>query len=245
MDNGLRFCMSWLLPVFIAFSLISGKRIHYLLPLIPGMALSIARAVDGLETLEWGKAHRLLAVCIGLIAGVLISLPLLNDYWQWREGLSALSPLWGVLLALCAAALWLGKANTPIESAFYICAGALMMALVLATAFFETRGARYDVTEPARKIAGLLAQNKEVVYLGKYHGQYNFSGRLEHGLISAENAMAWARAHPEGFIVMIFKDKKRLPDELFFYQHPFRNKVMALVPAKSLLENENRLSMFR
>lgn len=242
LDNGLRFCISWLVPLFIAFSLISGKRLHYLLPLIPCVALCIARAVDGLETFAWEKAHRLFAACVGLIAGVLIAVPLLNDYWQWREELSALSTLWGILLALCAVTLWSAKASTPVESAFNICAGALVTALVLATGFFDIRGMRYDVTESAKVIAGLLAHNKEVVYLGKYHGQYNFAGRLEQGLARIDNAPEWARTHPEGYIVMVFRDKKGLSDKLFFFRHLFRNRVMALVSAKTLLENERMLS---
>ena len=45
-DSGIRFCLAWAIPVFIAFSLVSGKRIHYLLPLVPALALIVARAVD-------------------------------------------------------------------------------------------------------------------------------------------------------------------------------------------------------
>ena len=245
LDNGLRFCLSWLLPVFIAFSLISGKRMHYLLPLMPGLALCLARAVDGIETFEWEKAHRLFVAFVAFVACGLIILPSLNDYWQWSPELSNLSPLWGVLLGLSAAALWLDKASTPAQSAFNICAGALALVIVLATGFFEIRGARYDVTEPARKIAGLLAENREVVYFRKYHGQYNFSGRLPRGLKVTDNPIAWAQTHPEGFVAVVFKDNKELPGQWFFYRHPFRNRTMALVSAKRLLENQTMLSVFR
>lgn len=245
LDHGLRFCLCWLLPVFVAFSLISGKRIHYLLPLIPGVALCIARAVDGIETFEWGRAHRFFVAGMGLIGIVLLWLPYLNDYWQWRAELSELSPTWGASLAICAAALWLTKVTKPVESAFILCAGAVAMALVLASGFFAIRGMRYDTTEPGRKIAELLAQQKQVVHLGKYHGQYNFAGRLKQGLTRVDDAVAWARKHPEGYLVMVFKDKKDLPDELFYYRHAFRNRTMALVPASSLLENENMLSILR
>ncbi|MGR9114667.1 MAG: ArnT family glycosyltransferase [Gammaproteobacteria bacterium] len=244
LDHGVRFCMSWMLPVFIAFSLISGKRIHYLLPLIPGAALCIARAVDDIETFGWDKAHRFFSVCIGVVGLVLFLLPWLNDYGQWRQELSALSPLWGGLLMLFAVGLWRVKARTQEASAFNMCAGALTLALVLAAGFFDLRGARYDVTEPATVIAGLLAQNKDVVYLRKYHGQYNFSGRLKQGLVRVDNAVEWARAHQGGYIVMVFKDKE-LPNDLFFYRHPFRNRVMALVPAKNILENEHLFAGFR
>lgn len=173
LDLGLRFCLSWLVPVFIAFSLISGKRLHYLLPLLPGVALMIARGVDAVGNFAWGKGQRVFAAAIGIISIILIGLPYLNDDWQ---ELSKLSPFWGGTLALGAVALWFGKANTSVESAFNMCAGAVVLSLVLATGFFSLRGARYDTTAPGRKIAALLAQNKAVVFVREYHGQYNFSG---------------------------------------------------------------------
>jgi hypothetical protein len=37
-----RFVLLWVVPVFIAFSLISGKQPHYLVPLLPGVLLMIA-----------------------------------------------------------------------------------------------------------------------------------------------------------------------------------------------------------
>lgn len=37
-----RFLLIWMLPVFIAFSLISGKQPHYLVPLLPGVLILIA-----------------------------------------------------------------------------------------------------------------------------------------------------------------------------------------------------------
>ncbi len=44
-DNGVRFCLIWFLVVFVAFSLISGKQPHYLLPIVPAFALLIAYLV--------------------------------------------------------------------------------------------------------------------------------------------------------------------------------------------------------
>ena len=41
-----RFLLSWLVPAFIIFSLISGKQMHYILPLVPGAAILAAYALD-------------------------------------------------------------------------------------------------------------------------------------------------------------------------------------------------------
>lgn len=38
-DHGIRFILCWIIPVFISFSFISGKQPHYLVPIIPGIAI--------------------------------------------------------------------------------------------------------------------------------------------------------------------------------------------------------------
>ncbi|MDP3123130.1 MAG: glycosyltransferase family 39 protein, partial [Thiobacillus sp.] len=45
LDRGTRFCLAWMLPVFIALMFISGKQPHYLLPLFPAFALLAARVL--------------------------------------------------------------------------------------------------------------------------------------------------------------------------------------------------------
>lgn len=44
-DTGIRLCLAWSLSVFLAFCLISGKQMHYLLPIFPAFALMVARTL--------------------------------------------------------------------------------------------------------------------------------------------------------------------------------------------------------
>lgn len=44
-DGGLRFCAVWAVGAFVAFTLVSGKQVHYLLPELPAFALVVARVV--------------------------------------------------------------------------------------------------------------------------------------------------------------------------------------------------------
>ena len=41
-DAGLRFLLIWIVPTFVAFSLIGGKQPHYMVPLLPGVAILTA-----------------------------------------------------------------------------------------------------------------------------------------------------------------------------------------------------------
>lgn len=47
-NQGIRFLVTWLVPTFIAFSLIGGKQPHYMVPLLPGFAMLIAWMLSAL-----------------------------------------------------------------------------------------------------------------------------------------------------------------------------------------------------
>ena len=48
-DAGLRLCLLWMVSTFLFMSLVSGKQLKYLLPLLPAFALLLARVISGLE----------------------------------------------------------------------------------------------------------------------------------------------------------------------------------------------------
>ena len=71
LDRGGRFCLAWLLPVLLAFSLISGKQPHYLIPLFPAFALLAARAVADEQRVKGLWLPALAAAAIGAVLLVL------------------------------------------------------------------------------------------------------------------------------------------------------------------------------
>lgn len=81
-DEGLKFALWWCLPVFVALSLISGKQPHYLVPLMPVLALLAARAVGPDPRLD--GVRRLATVVTGLsllvATAVALFLPVVRGY---------------------------------------------------------------------------------------------------------------------------------------------------------------------
>lgn len=62
----------------------------------------------------------------------------------------------------------------------------------------------YDVTPMSRRIATLQQANIAVGNVGRYHGQFNFAGRLEKPVIVIDSEMAWRRflaENPQGYVV--------------------------------------------
>ncbi|MCB1556035.1 MAG: glycosyltransferase family 39 protein [Alphaproteobacteria bacterium] len=62
---GVRFIACWVIPVFIAFSLISGKQPHYMLPLLPGILLFFAARITT-------PVARLRIVASGMVAALIL-----------------------------------------------------------------------------------------------------------------------------------------------------------------------------
>jgi 4-amino-4-deoxy-L-arabinose transferase-like glycosyltransferase len=248
-DAGIRFCLAWFMPVFIAFSLVSGKRIHYLLPLMPVLALLLARAADEVTDPDcWKRAHIIAVVFFCLLGVILALLPWLNDYYHWRSELSSFSPVWGSLLLIISVASGVARDNTAQDSVLSVCIISVTALIVISCGFFEIKTDRYDTKEPARKIAALMDENRDISYYGgKYYGQYHFMGRLKRSiavLSNPDDLYNWAGHHKTGYIIVTYKDSEPLPESIIAYHYPFKGQNIGLLSSRILLENPGLRSVF-
>lgn len=239
-DIGIRFCLAWVMPVFIAFSLVSGKRIHYLLPLVPALALIMARTIDEItEPERWERAHLIIMTTFGVLGTVLMVLPRLNDVYHWRDELSLVSPVWGGLLLVTAVVFGLNRAKDAQGSAFYICAASVIALITISGGFFAVKGERYDTKATAQAIGALMDENRAIAFYGsKYHGQYHFTGRLKAQItvIPDFSALsAWAESHQAGYIIVAYSEAEALPLSLSRYHFPFKGQHIGLLPCPTLL----------
>lgn len=199
LDVGLRFCLAWLLPVLLAFSLISGKQVHYLVPLMPAVALLAARLLTRAPGGGFGSVA-LLALALG---AALFWLSLNPDRFALPSGIGVL-PHWpGLALAMGALVLWgLGRRNDrrlPLM--------AILGALTVAMLEFQAAGyfwTRYDIRPIAAEIRRLQDRGIPLANRGMYHAQYQFAGRLTKPIdqIQPESALQdWFTRHPQGVVI--------------------------------------------
>ncbi|HEV2852838.1 MAG TPA: glycosyltransferase family 39 protein [Thermoanaerobaculia bacterium] len=234
-DPGVRFGLAWTVPAFAAFSAISGKQPHYLLPLLPGLALLAARLLD--ETApattrwpRWTRWHAALPTAFLLLVSVaLAAAPLLAPRPGWPLWVARVSPVAGVLLGLAAAAglaafhrIFPGRPAAP-----------TLFSLALVSALHAGGSAAihqaYDIGPAARYLASAERQGRPVAWAGEYHGQLHFLGRLRRPFeqIPSGSERLWLSAHPGGEVV---EDLDRLPTagpRPGFVQ-PYRTGVLAV-----------------
>ena len=233
LDRGTRFCIAWMLPVFIAFSFISGKQPHYLVPMFPAFALLAARVLADWTASRVGLPALLAAVLGGaLIVAGSGQIPALQD--QVVE----LPPLWpGVLLMLMALLVWVAgrRGIQPILTLGLLGVATLALVQLAASRSIDPL---YDIKPMAQAIKQVQAQGLPVANAAKYHAQYQFLGRLESPLVELRGAelAPWLAAHPEGYVVVYLKDTQKLATITARHKQAYRGGAVVLVETKTAAE---------
>lgn len=208
-EGGVRFCLAWFVPVFVAFSFISGKQPHYLLPIIPAFALLVARGWDDISEVTW--LDKLIPALVAIAIGaVLIYLPTYHQHHYLAPWVLNIPALAGLVLALGGLLLMIVGVNNQHKYAQRLTLLGLLAIATLYLGVIRVAGAAYDVTKISQYLKGLQDQNIPLSNVGKYHGQFNFLGRMVKSpdQVSEGELEAWFAANPNGRVVMYF-DKTR------------------------------------
>ena len=210
------FAAAWFLPAFVAFCFSSSKQMHYLLPVLPGLALYLGIVLGS----PGGHLRNRWFAALILVAGfALAAVPYLAAHagdiaWLARlvkagtltesslRVIAGIWPLWG-LLAI-ALGIWLlrRRDGNPVELTLASTAVAMIGMLTLA----QGVGPYVDVTAAAMRIKDFQTRGQPIAHLAWHHGLFEFPGRLTQPLEKVDYAdlRAWCEAHPDGEIVSFY-----------------------------------------
>lgn len=238
-NGGVRILLIWSGASFLIFSAISGKQPHYLLPIFPALALFAAYLLSPkdapLQTPSRG--HRVPVMTLGILGLILLTGlvaaeqigPLLGKpVPDWAD---AAEPLWLVpiiLLAFISAAFKTSGTEAEVRLITSLTAGLIVMLhLTAAPAFAKA----YDLEPAAQRIKAWQDQGRKVAYVGKYHGEFQFLGRLTQPVVSLETmeeGRVWAQANPAGVVVATLGRSEIPSSPLPIVQQPYRGKVLVM-----------------
>ncbi|KAA0069807.1 glycosyltransferase family 39 protein [Rhodanobacter sp. T12-5] len=245
LDPGLRFALCWLIPSFIVFSLISGKQPYYLFPEAGGIVLLMSGAIAVLRERRPALAENPwfgtwpLGVG-GIVFGLLLfALPTLvagnHLHGEWADSAAPYSRYFGGVFLLLGGLLLLRGRGELRRLAF----AGLIGALALNTLFTLTLWPRYDLRPSTRLLGAVERADRSIGYLGSYDGQFHFEGRLTHPvseLFGDQAVQDFARAHPDGVIV-VHPEKLDANDLRYaLLVQPFRSSWLVIWQATSLAE---------
>jgi len=237
LSPAVRFCLSILAPGFLALSAISGKQIHYLLPLLPAAALLIARASEGSEG-RAGKAglSRALPPMLVLLALLLTIAPMLPLKGGDSEMLAYLPTWLGIGPLVVAIVLFFDtseQTNSMVRTATALQLVLIFLHLALARPLHRL----YDLTAIGDSIQQAQAAGKEVaVFPARVSDQFQFAGRLTVALVpqqTIEDAVSWAEQHPGQGVLFLLGDQ----NYPFFHEQcmvrPYKDAHLALCSAEA------------
>ena len=208
-DRSSRFCASVILPGLLLLSCISGKQIHYTLPLLPVFALVLAKmAVSGKQT---GRFDRLPLVVSFLLAGVACLLITQFSSLARVSGVLHFLPNWLWLIPfLCALPLLHVQTSSPVISAKVMSTSYLLLFMVLHLSIAGPLHAHFQPTEIEEGLRVVQGQARQLaVFPAKLSHQFQFAGHLTAPVLgknSLDELALWADAHPNEFCLFFTRN---------------------------------------
>ncbi len=243
-DRGIRFCITWVVSVFILMSLVSGKQLHYLLPLFPGFALLASRSLSMLS--DWKQPVRQwlsAAILIGT-GSILTALPYLAPLFTHTPWLNSTSPFWGILLLVAGISLLtihIQRLKIAIHSLAWSTA---IICVVINLNIVSQLGPTHDLSRISHQLAIYQQAGIPIAHISKYHGQYQFLGRLLKPLdvIRDDQLTDWVKENPNGKVVVYYSNSSRHFTIAPEYRQLFRGGSMAIWPGKLLVQQSQLLN---
>ncbi len=172
-EHGPRFCAIWIISTLICFSFISGKQPQYLLPIL--CPVSILLAISFKRKAPFSLDSGFLTIFLGLLASLLALAPFLQGYIpEIPDSIRGMSPLYGMILLIIAAFVFALK----IVHGYLAPITSLLILLFILLGPWKALSQDFDLRPAAQAIASLQGEGRQVCYVGKYHGEFTYLGRL-------------------------------------------------------------------
>ncbi len=236
-QKSLRFLIVWLVPAFISFSLISGKQLHYLLPLLPCLGIIMAM---GLKNVTFDSSSRL-NVLPFLVYGILMMIPLIIKFTyslsssEFAFGQDLLTPT-SYLTGLSALAIMTGIFTIGHKKPLaYILSISLSSLILMLSMEFQAKDGffkRYDI----RPVAEVLERNPglTLAFTRNYHGEWGFLARLDRRVrqMKVESKDLYLKYFPNSLIVVRTDDPAEVEAYDIIFSMPYKMQDRYYIIAK-------------
>ncbi len=229
-DAGVHFCLAWFIPVFIAFSFISGKQMHYLLPIFPAFALLAARGLTLTDARRFDNIPVALTAIV--IGALLIWLPHYAQSHRMAHWILAI-PAWAGVAVMLAGAILAAIRPAALQTSVWRMTlfSAFAVVLTVYVALIQTAGPAYDVREMGKRLKAYQDAGIPLAHTDEYPGQYQFVGRMvgEPEIIKKSALADWFKAHPNGKAIVYFDADEKLDSVPLDYRQPYLNEQVVIL----------------
>jgi 4-amino-4-deoxy-L-arabinose transferase-like glycosyltransferase len=205
-----RFCIFWFVPIFVAFSLISGKQLHYLLPIFPAFAIFLTRLFVQENVSDNRLARLIPAGLMIVVACILMAAPYLGikKLPDWALDLPT---YWMVLPMLAGLVILVKDLKGTVAPLLGMMSLMISFVVALHLSLAPYLAESFDLHDMSRKIKTMQDEGYDIGFVGNYHGTFQFLGRLKKPItelatnehpISVED---WVGQHPKSKMITVWK----------------------------------------
>jgi len=207
LDHGIKFLICWAGGSLLTLSLVSGKQIYYLIPMIPACAILLTRlATSAVPGPSQGDLVFIVPGTVGM--GLL---PLVFNHFPELAGgqLSNLvSDAWCIPLVACGLVLLIPrwtKTEWAITSVG-TCAIAFISIVV-----WSISGNVWEGFNLKPLASHIVQAQRLTAWFGEYHGQINFVGALDSvtEVVNEKALRQWLITNPDGLVVFQFSESEK------------------------------------
>jgi 4-amino-4-deoxy-L-arabinose transferase-like glycosyltransferase len=235
LDEGFKFALAWFLPVFMIFSLISGKQIQYLLPIYPALSFLIASRYDNVKKITPydNLAITLILVASGAALYFFMTSHSVSTEVPWVKFLPIQISFIPIFIGLILLA-WFVKDKFLFLWKLVITN--IVVIFMIFVGVIDHSGNAYDLRAISHELKKLETQEISLAYLGKYAGQFDFSGKLTKPVQSLNNdeLFNWTNSNPKGAVVIIFGDKPGFEELKVLYNTFYRGGYIAILSSSDI-----------
>jgi 4-amino-4-deoxy-L-arabinose transferase-like glycosyltransferase len=190
-----RFLWSWWVVPFVAFCAISGKQVHYLLPLLPAWGVAGAWLLQQ----PGGRLRSLSFGLLALLAAALVAVAPWHAAKLFGYPPQPAIALFALVGLVVAAGAWRGWARDARGMA--LSATALVSAGMLAAALAYLPA--LDVRPEAAFVRNALLADSAIAFVQPGEGLFGYAGRLHRPVPSVplDGVQSWCKAHPGGILL--------------------------------------------
>ena len=228
-DLGVRFCLAWFILPLLFFSMISGKQVHYLLPIIPAFLLLASRLAG---EASFSRRDFIPQLCLfSCLAGVWLLVPLLSTRVKLPPWLQQLEPVYGLavlLLSFYFLVFYTRKQRGGVRAMTTL---TVLTLVILQVGILQAGAKWYDIKHLSIYLSRIQGQGYPIANAARYEGQYQFLGRLRRPLevISEDDVSTWLATHPDGRVVRYFRQWPQDIDAKIEFVQQFRGQFAVVV----------------
>lgn len=199
LDSQMKFLICWAGASLSILSLVSGKQIHYLVPVIPAFALVLTRLLTAVE----GPIPKrdLAFVILGTVA--IATLPLFANHSSLPfEGVlrDVISDGYVIPLVACGVIL-IPWSSQHVESVvFAVGPSSILFVIIVVVSMRSTIWEGFELRPMAQTVA---RHEGGVAWYGHYEGQLNYLGEVRyiHEIRSPEDLSKWLADHRDSLLI--------------------------------------------